>query len=161
MDTVPEQTSFLSSTQRGSIAEAIVAAQLMLVSNGRLSPFKPIADDDGTDLLLMDKADGRVLVVQVKARFADQERPPPTVQFDTRIATFKEAAPNYLLAILIDPLNGALWRAWLIPSGDLRAISASKGGKLVITPNPALHSQDRYSDWRCENIKAAVLRLTK
>ena len=40
----------LTSTQKGAIGEAIVGAQLMLASNGRLSPFRSIADDDGTEL---------------------------------------------------------------------------------------------------------------
>jgi len=42
----------LTQTQIGSIGEVTVAAQLMLLSNGRLSPFLPFADDDGIDLFI-------------------------------------------------------------------------------------------------------------
>jgi hypothetical protein len=35
----------LTSTQKGAIGEAFIGAQLMLASNGRLSPFRSIADD--------------------------------------------------------------------------------------------------------------------
>ena len=42
----------LTQTQIGSIGEVTVAPQLMLLSNGRLSPFLPFADDDGIDRVL-------------------------------------------------------------------------------------------------------------
>lgn len=57
-----------TSTQIGSIAENLVANALMVASHGRLSPFWPVADDDGIDLLIYDKESGRALPAQVKSR---------------------------------------------------------------------------------------------
>jgi hypothetical protein len=58
----------LSSTQIGVLAENLVANELMIESEGRLSPFQPIADDDGIDVLIYDKITGNALPVQIKAR---------------------------------------------------------------------------------------------
>lgn len=57
-----------SSTQIGAVAENPVANALMVESAGRLSPFSPVADDDGIDLLIYDKESGRALPAQVKSR---------------------------------------------------------------------------------------------
>lgn len=46
-----DPVSQLTTTQEGSIGEAMAGVQLMLASGGRLTPFRPVADDDGTDLL--------------------------------------------------------------------------------------------------------------
>ena len=48
----------VTATQKGAIGESIVAIQLILESGGRLSPFEPLADDDGIDLLIYDKETG-------------------------------------------------------------------------------------------------------
>ena len=58
----------MTQTQIGTIGEVTVAAQLMLASDGRFSPFLPFADDDGIDLIVYDKVTGISLPVQVKAR---------------------------------------------------------------------------------------------
>ena len=48
----------VTATQKGAIGESIVAIQLIVESGGRLSPFEPLADDDGIDLLIYDKQTG-------------------------------------------------------------------------------------------------------
>ena len=60
----------LTSTQIGAIGEDIVASGLMIASHGRLSPFQPVADDDGIDLLIYDKKTGKALPIQVKSRLS-------------------------------------------------------------------------------------------
>lgn len=63
----------LSSTQKGTIGELIVSAGILEASNGRLSPFRPVADDDGLDLLILDKDSRCTLPLQVKPA---RRRPP-------------------------------------------------------------------------------------
>ena len=58
----------LTSTQIGTLAENLVTNELMIESSGRLSPFQPIADDDGIDVLIYDKVTGKALPIQIKAR---------------------------------------------------------------------------------------------
>lgn len=142
----------LSSTQIGKIAESLVAAQLMMASNGRLSPFAPLADDDGTDLVVVDKLTGLQSRIQVKCRQASRNAPPGTVQFDVRKKTFSATRDNYLLYVLLDPDPGLLWRAWLIPAVDLQNVAMDKNNKFVITPNPSPSSTDKYSSYRCADL---------
>ena len=154
--TIPD--FILSSTQIGKIAENLVAAQLMMVSGGRLSPFGSLADDDGTDLVVADKHSGRLVRLQVKCRQADRKNPPGTIQFDVRRQTFRSVADNYILYVVLDPNDGFLWRAWLIPATELESVASDKKDKLVITPNPSMTSVDRFTGWRCEGL-ADVARV--
>jgi len=149
----------LTSTQRGVIAETLISAQLMLISGGRFSTFTPQADDDGLDLIILDKLTRRTIPVQIKACFAMQDPSPATVQFDTRLKTFRELAGSYVLCAAIDPATAAIWRAWLIPMIELRSISNATAAKLAITPNPSMRSADRYTPWRCANVREVVDRL--
>lgn len=55
----------LTSSQRGKIAELHVATALMSQSGGRLSPFEPLSDDHGVDLMVVDKVSGNALPIQV------------------------------------------------------------------------------------------------
>ena len=55
----------MTETQKGAIAEDYVATQLILELRGQLSPFKPISDDEGIDLLVYERETGRALPLQV------------------------------------------------------------------------------------------------
>jgi hypothetical protein len=149
----------LTSTQIGKVGETIVAAQLMLTTKGRLSPFLPIADDGGIDLLVYDKATRRSLAVQVKDRLnmgAVGSRP---VQFDVRRATFLEGQDSFLLAILLDIGRGEVQRAWLIPTSELAKVSQSDAETFSITPSPSDTSKDRYTPYRCHAMGDVGTRL--
>ncbi len=149
MEIIEQASKFkLSSTQIGKVAENLVAAQLMMVTGGRLSPFESIADDDGTDLVVADKHTSRLSRIQVKCRQAQRKNPPGTIQFDVRAKTFRKMPDNYMLYVVLDPDDGFIWRAWIIPAMELEEVAMKKKGKLIITPNPSLSSSDRYGKWR-------------
>lgn len=61
-------TKHLTSTQKGAIAENIVANDVMIETEGRLSPFSPISDDEGIDFLIYDKHTGKSIPIQIKSR---------------------------------------------------------------------------------------------
>jgi hypothetical protein len=159
MDTLETPAARLTTTQKGAIGEAIVGAQLMLASGGRLSPFRSIADDDGTDLLLVDKVSGQLSMIQVKCRFRARVVGTKYEQFDVRLKTFREVAHNWVLAALIDPTDGALWCSWLLPASTLPAVAMRKSDKLVITPSPLPGSADRYVPWRFDTVTALAAML--
>jgi hypothetical protein len=69
----------LTSTQKGTVNEYLVAASIMLASSGRLSPFVPLSDDHGIDLIALDKLSQRSVCLQVKSAIASAKR--KTVQF--------------------------------------------------------------------------------
>ncbi len=123
----------LTSTQKGAIGESIVTTGLLLASKGRLSPYRPVADDDGIDLLLVDKLSRDIVQLQVKARTGVDSAKAETVQFDVQLNTFAEGARGYLLGILLEEAN--LKKAWLIPLSGLRRsgqnLERKAGGRRV------------------------------
>jgi hypothetical protein len=149
----------LTSTQIGKVGETIVAAQLMLTTKGRLSPFLPIADDGGIDLLVYDKATRRSLAVQVKGRLSLGSVGSRPVQFDVRRATFPEGQDSFLLAILLDIGRGEVQRAWLIPMSELAKVSQVDAETFSITPSPSDTSRDRYTPYRCHAMGDVAARL--
>lgn len=82
----------------------------MVESEGRLSSFQPVADDDGIDVLVYDKITGRAAPVQIKSRTkAIKKRGTNSqgsvVHFEVRKATLDFERKAFLLCVL---LNGRL-----------------------------------------------------
>ncbi len=156
----------LSSTQIGSVAENLVANELMIESKGRLSSFQPVADDDGIDVLFYDKVTGKALPVQIKARTntikkrGKQERS-NTVHFEVRKASIKEERKVMLLCVLLNKSLRSTERAWLIPLSKLHAVASNKATKYVIRANKQLNANDKYKPFQCENIEEVARRLIK
>lgn len=149
----------MTQTQIGTIGEVTVAAQLMLASEGRFSPFLPFADDDGIDLIVYDKVTGLSLPVQVKARTSGRLRKSDTVIFDVRRKTFSDHDGAFLLAILLDMSGGLIRRAWLIPMSELGSVARVGAEKLRITPSAKEGSKDRYTPYRCTDMVEVARRL--
>ncbi|MEM6683802.1 MAG: hypothetical protein AAF607_16325 [Pseudomonadota bacterium] len=146
----------MTDTQKGAISEHVVAASLMLASDGRLSPYLPIADDDGIDLLVYDKLSKTSFPVQVKSRSKPDKAARGTVQFDVRRATFSE--DGYLLALLFGD-GASVARSWLVPMHELPSVAGVRKDKFVLTPSPKETSNDRYSPYRCADLEEATQRL--
>jgi len=127
-----------------------------MASDGRLSPFRPIADDAGVDLLIVDKLTRRSLSLQVKSRAGIDAG--GTVQFDVRRETFISAPDAFLLAVLLDLTVGAVACSWIVPMTDLEGIA--QPGSLTIVPSPKETSRDRYTPYRCHSIAEVCRRLT-
>ena len=149
----------LTSVQISKIGETLVASQLMLASGGRLSPFLPLADDDGVDLVLLDKVTAAALTIQVKTRTAVDDKKAETVEFDVRLATFANRANAYTLAILLDEAGQGIRSAWLVPNTELEHVSNRKRDKLMITPSAKASSNDRYTPYRCHSLAQVCERL--
>ena len=138
--------SGLTSTQKGAIGESIVTTGLLLASKGQLSPYRPVADDDGIDLLLVDKLSRDIIQLQVKARTGVDDAKAETVQFDVRLNTFAQGARGYLLGILLD--GSTMKKAWLIPLSGLRDVAKSATEKLVVVASAKEASNDRFRKFR-------------
>ncbi len=151
----------MTQTQIGTIGEVTAAAQLMLASDGRLSPFLPFADDDGIDLIVYDKVTGISLPVQVKARTSAKLGKSDTVVFDVRRKTFSEHAESFPLAILLNMTGGLILRAWLIPMSELSTVARVKAEKLSITPSAKEESNDRCAPYRCRDMAEVTERLIR
>ncbi|MCC7253550.1 hypothetical protein [Hyphomicrobium sp.] len=136
----------LSTVQKGKVTEALAASTLILASAGRLSPFVPISDDCGIDLIILDKETHRTVTLQIKSRIANPAR--QTVQFNIRKASFSDLGNRYLLCVLFDPVNIALTASWLIPMSRVPDVSVEKEDAYALTPNTLAKSRDRYQEFR-------------
>lgn len=148
----------ITTTQIGAIGEHIAASQVMLASQGRLSPFLPMADDDGIDLLIFDKATRSTLPIQIKSRTGMDQSTGRTVQFDVRLKTL--STDGYLLALLFDWQAASVERAWLVPMRELESIAVKSKTKLSIRPSVKDTSRDRYIPFRCSGMAEVAERLT-
>ncbi|MCP5411443.1 MAG: hypothetical protein H6924_04820 [Alphaproteobacteria bacterium] len=146
-----------TSTQIGAIAECLVTAGILEASGGRLSPFKPIADDDGLDLLLFDKLTRRPIPLQIKCRRNFDDPKAQTVQFDVRLKTFAAHEDGYILCIKLD--GTAIGALWLVPAKDLRSIAKATPTHLVVTPSAKPTSQDRLSPYRLATFAEVADRI--
>lgn len=151
-------TLALSSTQKGVIGENLLVNAVMKASNGRLSPFKPVADDDGIDVLFFDKDTGKSVAMQLKCR-ASTDSGGNTAQFDVRKATIKEARSAYLVAALLNDNMTAFVCTWFMSMTELKTVGNEKPDKYVITPSKAKDSQDKYKDFRYANVDGLAHRI--
>ena len=146
----PSSTPKLSSTQIGAIGENLLVNAVMKASAGRLSPFKPVADDDGLDVLFFDKKTGNSVAIQLKCR-TKTDGGGNTAQFDVREATFKEERHAFLVAALLDAKMTGFDCSWFIPMKDVTRVGNKKSDKYVLTPSKAEGSADKYKEFRCVN----------
>ncbi len=156
----------LSSTQIGSIAENLIANEVMIESGGRLSPFQPIADDDGIDVLFYDKITGHSLPVQIKARTktinkSKSNSPGNSVHFEVRKATLDTDRNAYLLCILLDNSLRHTERAWFLPLAALPEFASNRDTKYVIRANRNITTRDKYKPFQCKDVKEVCKRMTK
>jgi len=147
----------LSSTQIGAIAENLVANELMIESKGRLSPFQPIADDDGLDVLIYDKVTGKAVPIQIKARTNTLKKRGTDARgniahFEVKKSSHRDDRHALLLCVLLSPDLRSTERAWLLPLHELHKLTSVKESKYFIRANKLLSSNDKYTSFRCENI---------
>ena len=154
----------LSSTQIGSISENLVANELMIESGGRLSPFQPVADDDGIDVLIYDKRTGRALPLQIKSRTStikkrNSEERGNMVHFEVRKATLRSERHGCLLCVLLSDDLRATERSWLIPLSELPDVATEKESKFVIRANKQTATRDKYKHYQCKNMNGVAQKI--
>lgn len=146
-----------TSTQKGAIGELIVSAGILDASNGRLSPFKPVADDDGLDLLVLNKATRRIVPLQIKCRRGFDSPSAQTVEFNIRLETFVEAADGHVLCVRMENFEARTF--WLIPASELRSKAREKNGSLIVVACARETSSDRFSSYRLKSFAQLVDRI--
>jgi predicted AAA+ superfamily ATPase len=145
-----------SSTQLGAIAENLVANALMIESGGRLSPFRPEADDDGIDLLIYDKERGRALPAQVKSRTVTlkkrgREERGNIVHFEVRKATYRADRFAAAILVLTSEQGYRIECAWIIPMTELGVVARKGKSKYVVRASRRPESADRFTKYRCNS----------
>jgi len=157
-------TVALTSTQIGAIGENLLVNAVMKSSDGRLTAFQPVADDDGLDVLFFDKLTGNSLALQLKCRTVTlfkrgtKERG-NSVHFEVRKGTFSEVRRAYLVAGLLNEELTHFLTTWLVPMSELPKIARSGNEKWVMRANRAATSQDRWTPYRCHSVDDLVRRV--
>lgn len=151
----------VTAIQLGAIAENLVASSLIIESAGRLSIFRPFADDRGIDLLVYDKVTGRAIPIQVKSRTKTLSKYPKRARFNVQRATSNEEQDAYLLGVLIDPgeVAWSVKRAWLMPVKELPGVASQDSKLFKVTPSMDMSSKDKYTPYRCESMTEVTNRL--
>ena len=142
----------LTSTQRGKIAELHVATALMAQTGGRLSPFEPLSDDHGVDLVVLDKVTGASLPIQVKSWFLSPDKPTNRVQFDVQKTTHSTGQRGAVVCVVVDPSTLAISVGWVIPLGRVASVGTDQPTKYAIAPSRLATSNDKYTEFRCHTL---------
>jgi hypothetical protein len=154
----------LSSTQIGAIGENLLVNAVMKASDGRLSPFQPMADDDGLDVLFFDKETGHSVAIQLKCRTATLRRRGSEARgniahFQVRQATFNAARRAHLVAALFNEDLSRFLFTWFLPMEELPKLGRDISGKWVIRPSKAEASIDRFVPYRCATAEELATRI--
>ncbi len=125
-----------SSARKGKAVEQLVAATCVLASAGELNALTALVDDEGVDVGFKRRNGTRVLDVQVKARFSDDDgskalREKDMFSSDVREETFRPRDDLFMLYLAIDGSKAEIEHVWLVPSRRLEAegIRVAKQGK--------------------------------
>lgn len=149
----------LTTIQKGKAVESLVASTLILASDGRLSPYVPVSDDCGIDLMVLDKSTHRIVPIQIKSRIANPAR--QTVQFNVSKATLADLPNRYLLGVLLDPESISMTASWLIPMARLAEVSTEKPDMYSVKPSFSADTRDRCRPYRLDTaseLTDAILR---
>ena len=152
----------ITTTQIGTIAENLVMNQIIIHSTGRLSPFIPIADDDGIDLVIYDKITGFAIPIQVKSRTntlykrGTKERG-NLVAFSVRKKKLNTERDMMLLCVLLSKNLLSIevtWKFKIKKNGK----DAKKNG-FSITANKQEKTKDKYKKNQYQNFNDVVNKL--
>jgi len=143
-----------------------VANDIMIETKGRLSPFKPLADDEGIDFLIYDKSTGKSIPIQLKSRTGTIVRggkETNTVHFEIRNVSIKNEKFAYFLAILLSKNMHSVDRAWLIPMKRISNVLRQKTTqpKYIMRANRNLNANDKYSQFQCKDMTEVIRRIIK
>jgi len=154
-----DEHRYLTATQVGAVAENVVANRIIAASRGRLSPFQPMADDGGVDLLIFDKESRKAVPMQVKSRTRTLKRYPNCVHFQIRKKTFSEVPGTVVLCMLFDWETQKPGCMWFLPAEVVTEKARDQGPNYVLRPSIAAASKDRWSAYRCHDFADLVHRM--
>jgi hypothetical protein len=120
-----------------------------------------MADDDGVDILILDKLTGQAMSLQVKTRTRTDGVGINTVEFGIRTRAFKDSHQSHLLGLLLDLSTLVVRRAWFIPASQMTHVGRSKRDKWIVRVSPEMTSDDECTPFRCETLGVAVARILR
>ncbi len=117
----------LSSVQKGAIAEAKIAELIMLYGSKPLCCYKPLADDEGIDLVVKEKGCLQTVCIQVKSRFNSIEKIYTASAKESTIVKKSIASVTAVVFCLFETKKGDLWdNLWFVPTMDFIKLGGKK-----------------------------------
>lgn len=117
----------LAATQRGTAGEQLFAACVTLSSGGELELFKPLTDDDHTDISAGHRGGVPALTIQVKTALTLDRKKLAAARM-----SFPEGVPRehpaFVYAIVFVP-DLAIEAAWVVPSADFNRLCYRGAGR--------------------------------
>jgi hypothetical protein len=144
----------LTPTQRGTAGEQLFAACVTLSSGGDLELFKPLTDDDHTDITAGRRGKVPALAIQVKTALSLTRQ-----GFAVARMSFPDGKPRQHPAFvyaIVYVVNASVEAAWIVPSAKFNRLTyrgagrRGKGLELQFMASPT--RQDRWSSFRCERM---------
>jgi hypothetical protein len=141
----------LTSTQRGTAGEQMFAACVTLSSAGELELFKPLTDDDHTDVSAGRRGKVPALAIQVKTALSLDRKLLAVARMAFPDGKPREH-PAFVYAIVY-VADASVEAAWVVPSADFNRLAyrgagrRGKGIELQFMASPT--RKDRWSAFRC------------
>ena len=144
----------LTTTQRGTAGEQLFAACVTISSGGELELFKPLTDDDHTDVTVGGRGKLPALAIQVKTALSLDPQ-----LFAVARMNFPDGTPRehpFFVYAIVYVVEASVERAWIVPSADFNRLSyrgagrRGKGIELEFMASPT--REDRWSAFRCERM---------
>lgn len=136
----------------GKAAEHLIAAAVVLSTDGELNVSTSLVDDEGVDLVFHRRGGSETLAVQVKTRTTDTKNySRGIVQADVRRATFEARPDLAVLVAMIDKPTARLEVAWLVPSEQYAEVAnVISGTHLRLRASLKAGSADKWSSYRLD-----------
>ena len=151
----------LTATQAGTAGEELLAACVTLSSNGDLELFKPLSDDDHTDVSVGRRGHVPALAVQVKTALTVDRKGLAVARMYFPGATPREH-PAFVYAIVY-VVDASIEAGWVVPSADFNRMTYrgkgpnGKGIELQFMARPS--RADKWSRFRVTRLETGP-RLT-
>jgi hypothetical protein len=148
----------LTATQRGTAGEQLFAACVTLSSAGDLELFKPLTDDDHTDVTAGKRGKVPALAIQVKTALS-LDRKSLAVARMTFPGVKPREHPAFVYGIVY-VAEASIETAWIVPSADFNRLTyrgagrRGKGIELQFMASPT--RADRWSSFRCNRLELGV-----
>jgi hypothetical protein len=145
----------LTTTQSGTAGEELLAATVTLSSDGELELYKPLSDDDHTDVSVGRRGRVPALAVQVKTALSLDSQGFAVARMYFSGATPREH-PAFIYAIAY-VFEAAIEVAWLVPSADFNRLTyrgkgrGGKGIELQFMASPT--RTDKWASFRCGRLE--------
>ena len=141
----------LTPTQRGTAGEELFAAGVTLSSVGDLELFKPLTDDDHTDVTAGRRGKVPALAIQIKTALSLTRQ-----GFAVARMIFPDGKPRQhpaFIYVILYVTEASIDSAWIVPSADFNRLtyrgagSRGKGIELQFMASPT--RQDHWAVFRC------------